>query len=89
MELAIEMTWKLLFLRNKLQAAFAGTLRELSAYPIHSTIRKHAPEMFSYFARRNRGHRESIRGTFGGYPVFHVIPHTRGITAQAYELPHK
>ena len=23
------------------------------------------------------------------YPVFHVIPHTLGITAQAYELPHK
>ena len=25
----------------------------------------------------------------GAYPVFHVIPHTLGITAQAYELPHK
>ena len=23
------------------------------------------------------------------YPVFHVIPHTLGMTAQAYELPHK
>jgi len=23
------------------------------------------------------------------YPVFRVIPHTLGITAQAYELPHK
>ena len=23
------------------------------------------------------------------YPVFHVIPHTLGITAQAYELPHE
>ena len=23
------------------------------------------------------------------YPVFHVIPHTLGITAQTYELPHK
>ena len=23
------------------------------------------------------------------YPVFDVIPHTRAITAQAYELPHK
>ena len=30
-----------------------------------------------------------VRLTQKTYPVFHVIPHTLGITAQAYELPHK
>ena len=38
-----------------------------NAHPIPSIIiRKGAPEMFSYFARRNRGRRDSMRGTFGG-----------------------
>ena len=57
--------------RGHARVAFARKLRipreRYNRYPIPSILRKRAPEIFACFARRNRGHWDSIRGSFGEY----------------------
>ena len=44
-----------------------ASIRYSCLYIIPSILRNHAPELFSHFATRKLGHRDSVRGTLGGY----------------------